>query len=614
MEKGWEGGGTETPLMLVEFLQHHWGPIWAEWERDGLGFHLPGDAPGSWERLLVALNWADNLWWCSNSLETGLQMFGRLSLSLYGGMQLRWKRSSLKILRVVPQAPSTAGRPPGDLSAIRPGSLVPMRRLGGGEDGFVEVDFSCSEAPFRFTFVPHLDVLGVRVTSSADTRTMQLHRDLGATVSFAKKRALLTSKVVPLTKRVDGLGSLVEAGYLYGCEAWRPSRVAFLAARGACLGRLRTTCRLWRRGYAAESEGAKNWRTLAVIRRLLVRMGQEPAYLAWLRRYHRAAGKTARGLWNGSPSPAQRLLRYRSREWQATFKAAARYSSGRTEVIGHLTFGQPGGKECWEDPLAQCFGPAWMKVAVNTQEWRPQEDYFLRWAITVWHCCGDMSLIKARHGATGLLEPLPSPVTIAEGSFVRISELERLGASVPGELGVDASMLGDGSSWPTFGIIGDSLSGVQAVNGLAKLEVSDRELSALLSKALECLLGVWDRWAVPAWPLEGWALWRKRHLNAAADLLAGWAGRSTTSACCRWGSLDPRLCRRIWAWFDGSLRQGTGALGVVVACWGEDETGLPATAWLEAEMVGASLEDITLLEAQAFSKAAQRVADFHNGG
>ena len=78
--------------------------------------------------------------------------------------------------------------------------------------------------------------------------------------------------------------------------------------------------------------------------------------------------------------------------------------------------------------------------------------------------------------------------------------------------------------------------------------------------------------------------------------------------------MDPRLCRRIWAWFDGSLRQGTGAIGVVVACWGEDDTGLPATAWLEAEMVGAALEDISLLEAQAFSKAAQRVADFHNGG
>ena len=139
-------------------------------------------------------------------------------------------------------------------------------------------------------------------------------------------------------ERVDGLLSLVEAGYLYGCEAWRPAKGSFVEARSACLARLRTVARLWRRISLAESVAARNYRTLLALRKLLGRMGKEPAYFSWLRRYHRSAGKAVRIVWDEEPSPTQHLLRYRCREWLATYKLGVRARSGRTEEIGHPTF------------------------------------------------------------------------------------------------------------------------------------------------------------------------------------------------------------------------------------------------------------------------------------
>ena len=130
----------------------------------------------------------------------------------------------------------------------------------------------------------------------------------------------------------------MEAGYLYGCEAWRPAKGSFVEARSACLARLRTVARLWRRISLAEMVVARNYRTLLVLRTLLGRMGKEPAYFSWLRRYHRSAGKAVRSVWGEEPSPTQHLLCYRCREWLATYRLGARARSPRTEEIGHLTF------------------------------------------------------------------------------------------------------------------------------------------------------------------------------------------------------------------------------------------------------------------------------------
>ena len=191
--------------MLVEFLQHHLAPLWSTWIRANMGFYLPADEPGVWARMLVALNWADNMWWFSSSLEDGVMMCAQLSKALYGSMKLRWKPSSLKILPVLPALMSTAGAPPEGRFLLARDETVEHTILGGLAQGCLEVHHECPEGPHLFSIVQTLDILGVRVTDQADTYSMQQQKQLGATASLARKRKILTCKLAPLSKRVDGL-------------------------------------------------------------------------------------------------------------------------------------------------------------------------------------------------------------------------------------------------------------------------------------------------------------------------------------------------------------------------------------------------------------------------
>ena len=100
-----------------------------------MGFHMPADQQGVWTRLLAALNWADHLWWFSNSLADGVLMFAQLSKVLYGGMQLRWKKSSLKVMPILPALTSTVGVPPMGGATLEPEERVPHTIEGGLELG-----------------------------------------------------------------------------------------------------------------------------------------------------------------------------------------------------------------------------------------------------------------------------------------------------------------------------------------------------------------------------------------------------------------------------------------------------------------------------------------------
>ena len=74
------------------------------------------------------------------------------------------------------------------------------------------------------------------------------------------------------------------------------------------------------------------------------------------------------------------------------------------------------------------------------------------------------------------------------------------------------------------------------------------------------------------------------------------------------GTLPLRL-GNCWAWFDGSLRAGLGAIGVINACWGAGGTGEPDAVLMESHCLGGGHGDITLLEAKALELAVTRLAD-----
>ena len=164
----------------------------------------------------------------------------------------------------------------------------------------------------------------------------------------------------------------------------------------------------------------------------------------------------------------------------------------------------------------------------------------------------------------------------------------------------------------TFGIVGDRKSVIVVANGEACLENASLAFHETLDHTISRLLTLWEDWASPAQPFKGWVLWRKREFNAAADCLVGWSNASRVMGRVVLGTLPlhPCLC---WAWFDGSLRAGLGAIGVVIACWGSRGSGPPDAVLMESQWLGSGHNDITLLEAKELELAVTRLAEVRGG-
>ena len=260
----------------------------------------------------------------------------------------------------------------------------------------------------------------------------------------------------------------------------------------------------------------------------------------------------------------------------------------------------------------QCFSQDWMKLAQDPIEWRHKED-FVGWALTAWRFLGDMHLRKGRFGGCAPVTNVAPSAGLLDGClFLSAHAMHVLMVASPGVTAFTEEQLSRRDVSTTFAIVGDSQCVIAATNGEACVENASPAVHEALEYVTFKLLGLWEEWASPALPLLGWTLWRKRAFNAAADCLAGWSCDSRLMSRMVVGTL-PKLLRRCWAWFDGSLRSGQGAIGAVIARWASYGSGPPDAVLLESQWLGDSHNDITLFEARALARVVTRLDEARKG-
>ena len=78
------------------------GPVVAFWQTAGRGFRVALDVQGAPATPVAdLLLWADNAWILAGSENEAVEMFQELPLAFHDRLRLRWKPSSLKLMRVV---------------------------------------------------------------------------------------------------------------------------------------------------------------------------------------------------------------------------------------------------------------------------------------------------------------------------------------------------------------------------------------------------------------------------------------------------------------------------------------------------------------------------------
>ena len=176
---GGRTGGTETPQLLVEILQAAFAPVVAKWRAASTGFRLAGETPCMPGLAVVDLiMWADNAWFFGASDEMALAMLEDIAGVLYGVLKLRWKPSSLKILRVLPEKGSV--RRTADVAWFPRYSAVPLP--------LVEVD--------------SLVALGCRISVDGCSFASMEHRLMCCNLALGKHRVLLRSRDAALRDRL----------------------------------------------------------------------------------------------------------------------------------------------------------------------------------------------------------------------------------------------------------------------------------------------------------------------------------------------------------------------------------------------------------------------------
>ena len=147
--RGGRAGGTETPQLLVELLQDGLAELVLGWRKEGRGFKVAGDQLGSGPGSLVDLfMWADNAWLSASSEAEALGMFRELSEVLYGCLRLRWKASSLKLMRVHPEGARISTAEPLVVPATWLGVLL-CRGLGAGGAWYTACVLRVQPVPVR---------------------------------------------------------------------------------------------------------------------------------------------------------------------------------------------------------------------------------------------------------------------------------------------------------------------------------------------------------------------------------------------------------------------------------------------------------------------------------
>lgn len=154
------------------------------------------------------LNWADNVFLVSSSEEGVRLMVQELSLPFYWA-RLHWKPPSLEVL-----------------CAVHGRLTTPL--IAPGMNGEL----------LRYSEVPYLDALGVRVDPSVSTRVCVGHRLACDNVRFNRRRKHLVSSDTPLVARLVAFSRTASASALHGCEGWALDSACPSVAKGWEFSRL----------------------------------------------------------------------------------------------------------------------------------------------------------------------------------------------------------------------------------------------------------------------------------------------------------------------------------------------------------------------------------------
>ena len=91
----------------------------ARWKAVGRGFRVASDVQGGPATPVADLIlWADNAWILAGSECEAVETFQELSLEMHDRLHLRWKPSSLKLMRVV--------RAPGEIWSVGDRPVLPL--------------------------------------------------------------------------------------------------------------------------------------------------------------------------------------------------------------------------------------------------------------------------------------------------------------------------------------------------------------------------------------------------------------------------------------------------------------------------------------------------------
>ena len=149
IERGGKQGGVETPDEFNVMMEWLLEPLSRSWAQRHMGYTFAGGGP-----LLTHLLWADNVFILASSVCQFNTMVQELTDAVYAA-HFRWKLSSLECMVCRPSD----------------GEEVPAPILSTG-------------TPVKFRIVGEMQVLGVLLNNTGDTKASQDHRFAQAEACF----------------------------------------------------------------------------------------------------------------------------------------------------------------------------------------------------------------------------------------------------------------------------------------------------------------------------------------------------------------------------------------------------------------------------------------------
>ena len=333
IQQGMRQGGPGTPAAWTRLLQRTVQGLLETWREEE-------DAPVEWcaEWAYPVLLYADNLYLVGSSVGPLSRRVSAV-LARFTGLGLQFSDTSLEVLANGPMAT------PGDW-------WISAR---------------------RFRAVTTLVVLGVALDARATPETMVEHRIRCAEGTWRRHSAALCGRGLPMGERWKWWQGTVGASLLWGAGLWRSGtgirrRLEALETNHA------------RRMVHIVRHSGEDW--LCYYRRRRARItsmwddaGRTPSFVRHLVLVHTWAGHVVR-----DPVPIARIPRqWRNESWWQTLQVVAGAIPARLQ--GSWRHPARNWARGLEHLLAQCHGAQWHTLAERREEWRGQQDEWVRWCV-----------------------------------------------------------------------------------------------------------------------------------------------------------------------------------------------------------------------------------------